>query len=113
MLGRAGRFVLALVAVAQLFGVIAGPLDHWRTSARMGPHVEPAGSSQSHYAHDEATCASCAISHMTAPSIRHAVDPAVLLSASHAMRRVAEVPPYREPRTQAAPRAPPAPGRVG
>lgn len=113
VIGRAGRLVLIFAAMAQLFGVVAGPLDHWRASTRMGPHVEPAGTSESHYQHDEATCAACAIGHMAASPIRRVTHVSLSVRGTLIARKVAQLPPFRAPRTQAPPRAPPAFVRVG
>lgn len=109
----AGRMVLMLAAVAQLFGVLAGPLEHWRTDSRVGPHIEASGSSQNHYAHDEATCVACAIGHMTASPARRLTEFLRSRANTSALRGVAQISPYHAPHTQAAPRAPPTQNRIG
>ena len=112
-LGRASRLVLTIAALAQLFGVVAGPLDHWRASTRMGPHFEETGSTQSHYAHDETTCVACSIGHMAASPARRVVHASLNCSGPGVASNVAHLPPFRVPRTHAAPRAPPVPSLAG
>ena len=102
-----------MAALAQLFAILVGPLEHWRTNSRLGLHIEEAGSTQAHYAHDEATCVACAIGHMTPSPTRRSAEAPHSRTNISAMRGVAQSAPYREPRTQAAPRAPPARNRIG
>ena len=101
------RIVLTIAAMAQLFGVVAGPLDHWRQSSRLGAHFEETGSSLGHYVHDEARCIACAMTGVAAaPPRRDAVVPS-RPRARVMPRTETSVPSVAVLRTQSAPRAPP------
>ncbi len=110
---RVGRLVMAIAAVAQLLGILAGPLDHSRASTRLGAHIEAAGTTQSHYSHDEATCVACAISAMAVTSPRGPVNVPRRVGGQLAARGDAARLPFGARRTQAAPRAPPMRSLIG
>ena len=107
------RLVMLLASLAQLFGVVAGPLDHWRTPSRIGVHAETTGSRTSHYAHNEGTCVACAISVVAAAPTRR--WPFVQALSSH--QTVAHARRMWVPQTAlhaaAPPRAPPTDSRLG
>ena len=104
---------MAIAAVAQLLGILAGPLDHSRASTRLGAHAEAAGSTQSHYSHDEATCVACAIGAMAVTSPRGPLDVARPVGGQLAARGLFVRLPFGARRTQAAPRAPPMSASIG
>lgn len=110
---RVRRLVLVIAGMVQLFGVLAGPLEHWRSSAPLVAHVETSGTSQHHYQHDEATCAGCVMSDMAASPVRRLATVSLQFRAPMAVRHTAHLPSLRPRRTQAAPRAPPARTPVG
>ena len=104
---------MLVAALAQLFGVVAGPLDHWRTPSRLGMHAEATGSSASHYAHDEATCVACAISAVVASPSRRIADVKVyVVNQVHAREHRVWVPSSAR-HVASAPRAPPTDSRLG
>ena len=104
---RLGRVVLAFAALAQLFGIVVGPLEHWRASSRLGSHFESSGRTSSHYVHDEARCVACAINGAVATPSRRQVELPVALRGYVAIGTAPSEPSFPVLRTHAAPRAPP------
>lgn len=104
---RLGRVVLVFAALAQLFGIVAGPLEHWRASSRLGSHFESSGRTSSHYVHDEARCIACAISGAVATPSRRGVELPVASRSRVAASSATSAPSHPVLRTHAAPRAPP------
>ena len=104
---RLGRVVLVFASLAQLFGVVAGPLEHWRASSRLGAHFESSGRTSTHYVHDEACCVACAITGAVAAPSRRTVELPVAARGRVAVRAATSAPAYPVLRTHAAPRAPP------
>ena len=110
--GRLGRLMFAIATVAQLVGVLAGPMEHWRANSKIGTHIEESGSQLGHYQHNEATCSACAVGHVVAHASRRAEQPFLWADLSVAMFRVVERATVHERRSQAAPRAPPTGSRI-
>lgn len=104
---------MLLAAMAQLFGVVSGPLDHWRTPSRIGIHAETQGSRTSHYAHNEDTCVACAMLQVVASPARRLVvatvqrDPQFIARARHVWA------PPSILHAAAPPRGPPAVSKLG
>lgn len=106
-MGRLERWTRVLIGLVQLFTVVMGPLEHARTTSRLGAHYEATGSTRSHYSHNETTCVACAVNHVAA-------SPSRALEAIERAER-ASPPPSADGhhsaqpilRIQAAPRAPP------
>lgn len=104
--------MFAIATVAQLVGVLAGPMEHWRANSKIGTHIEESGSRLAHYQHNEATCSACAISHLAAQTSRRAEASYLWADASAVAFRVVERARVYERRSQASPRAPPTGSRI-
>ena len=104
--------MFAIATVAQLVGVLAGPMEHWRANSKIGTHIEESGSQLGHYQHNEATCSACAIGHLVAHASRRAEASLPWASSSAVAFRVVERAALPERRSQAAPRAPPTGSRI-
>jgi hypothetical protein len=110
--GRLGRLLFAIATIAQLVGVLAGPMDHWRANSKIGAHIEESGSQLAHYQHNEATCTACAIGQTLARAARRAEVSLPWAEATAASFRVVEWVAFHERRYEAVPRAGPTGSRV-
>jgi len=112
-LGRVVRALSVLALLAQIAGILAGPLDHWRPGSGLGPHVEEVGGSVGHYVHNEATCVACAIGQSMASPERAVADLSSLRPRPLFVRDIQQRLPDRARHNAAAPRAPPVAIRIG
>lgn len=108
----AGRFVIALLGLVQLFVCAVVPLTEARAPSKLGAHIERP-TERPHYVHDEAYCAACIARHLTGTEPLPAPMPVLATVFVARPPRDQLLPPEAERRDPTAARAPPAPTRLG